>query len=150
MLFLLLLSFSCREETPTESEFPTVPTEGPISSIIRNPVSADKRDTVNIAKLTFAQTEYDFGEVQEGAKVTHRFPFTNTGNRPLLITDARSTCGCTVPKYPQTPIAPGESDIITVVFDTKGKKGYQRKPVSVTANTYPSVTEVYVKGQVQE
>ncbi|WP_197494041.1 DUF1573 domain-containing protein [Lewinella sp. 4G2] len=122
---------------------------GTNASIIRNPVDQGQLDTVNVAKMTFAETAYAFGQVKAGAVVKHSFEFTNDGKVPLLITNARSTCGCTVPSYPEAPIAPGESGVIEVAFDTKNKNGYQEKPVVITANTYPARTTVYVKGRVE-
>lgn len=123
---------------------------GPIASMIRNPVNVNSQevDTTKVARLGFEATEYEFGEVAEGTVVKHEFPFTNTGSVPLLITKARSTCGCTVPSYPEAPIAPGESGIISVAFDTKNKYGRQRKPVTIIANTYPATTTIYVDGTV--
>lgn len=123
---------------------------GPNAALIRNPVDAGtgEVDTANVARMTFTETLYEFGEVDAGAIVKHDFTFTNDGNVPLLITAARSTCGCTVPSYPEGPVAPGESGTVSVSFDTKNKYGRQRKPVTLTANTYPARTTVYVDGTV--
>ena len=122
---------------------------GANASIIRNPVDQGTIDTVNVAKMRFDAEEYLFGSVDKGAVVNHTFAFTNDGKAPLLITNARSTCGCTVPSYPKQPIAPGESGVIEVAFDTKNKSGHQEKPVIITANTYPATTTLYVKGRVE-
>lgn len=120
------------------------------SAMVRNPVSASgPTDTVNVAKLTFEETVFDFGDVDEGALVEHVFRFKNTGKIPLLISDARSTCGCTVPAWPKEPIAPGQSGEINVKFDTKGKNNLQKKPVTITANTYPATTVVQIVGVVR-
>ena len=100
------------------------------------PVSADHPlDTTLVAKMTFEETTYEFGTVLEGKQVEHIFKFKNTGKVPLLITDAKATCGCTVPKYPEETIAPGESGEISVRFNTSGKKEDQNKPVTLIANT---------------
>jgi hypothetical protein len=123
---------------------------GPVASMIRNPVNAETQevDTSKVARLDFEDTVFEFGEVDQGTVVKHDFPFTNTGSVPLLITKARSTCGCTVPSYPEEPLAPGETGIISVAFDTKRKYGRQRKPVTIIANTYPAMTTIYVDGTV--
>ncbi len=123
---------------------------GPVASMIRNPVSADTEeiDTSSVARLDFEATVFEFGETKEGTVITHDFPFTNTGSVPLLITKARSTCGCTVPSYPEAPIASGATGVISVAFDTKNKYGRQRKPVTIIANTYPATTTIYVDGTV--
>ena len=121
------------------------------SAIIRNPITADQPiDTVNVAKMTFDHIRYRYGEVEEGAIVTHTFTFTNTGKAPLIISEAKSTCGCTVPEWPKEPIAVGESNEITVRFNTANKKKYQTKPVFITANTHPSETTLYLIGSVKE
>jgi len=121
------------------------------SAIIRNPVTADQPlDTINVAKMTFADVRYNFGEVVEGDMVTHIFTFTNTGKAPLIISNAKSTCGCTVPEWPKAPIAIGEQGEINVKFNTENKKLYQTKPIFITANTHPSETTLYLIGQVKE
>lgn len=128
-----------------------IKTEGKISSIIRSPISADGTvDTVNVAKMEFESTIFDFGEVDEGAVIKHDFKFVNTGKVPLVIQNAHSTCGCTIPEWPKDVIAPGQSSVIKVEFNTKGKSEFQEKPVIITANTYPSVTKVFVKGIVHK
>lgn len=139
-------------EGPARSDEPGVPearaTAGD-AGIIRFPVAADGRlDTAGSAVLRFRESERDFGTVAEGELVRHRFPFRNAGEQPLVITHARSTCGCTVPDYPRTPIAPGDTGSVLVVFDTEGKAGPQRKPITLTANTYPNETTIDVYGTV--
>lgn len=148
---LLTLLFTSCDAAPAAS--PDAPLDGPLgpnASIIRNPVDqgVENLDTTNVARMDFATETYEFGEVKEGALVKHEFAFTNNGQAPLLITNARSTCGCTVPSYPEAPIQPGESGVISVVFDTENKRGRQRKPITITANTYPASTTVYVAGRV--
>ena len=82
--------------------------------------------------MTFNKTTHDFGTINEGDKVTTEFSFTNTGNSDLIIVDARGSCGCTVPKYPKnTAIKPGQSETITVSFDSNNKPGMQQKSVTL-------------------
>ena len=107
-------------------------------------------DTVNVAKMTFTEEVFDYGTIKEGEAVEHTFKFTNTGVAPLIIEGAKSTCGCTVPQFPKEPIAPGESGEIAVKFNSKNKSGRQRKPVNITANTYPKLTTVYIDGTVEK
>lgn len=149
-LFVFTLLLSCSTDPASAAE--DVPTEelGPNAAIIRSPVDGNEAtmDTAQVAKMTFENNEFKFGEVPEGEVVEHEFKFTNTGSLPLLITKARSTCGCTVPSYPETPILPGESGVISVAFDTKNKYGRQRKPVTITANTFPAMSVIYMDGTV--
>jgi len=108
-------------------------------------VAAPTGPTTTIA---FAETEFDFGSVDQGEKVSHVYKFTNTGSEPLIISSAKGSCGCTVPKWPKDPIAPGQSGEIQVEFDSKGKKNQQNKKVTITANTNPPQSFIYLKGEV--
>ena len=89
----------------------------------------------NLPVMTFENREHDFGTIQSGAPQETTFSFTNTGNAPLIITDAKSSCGCTVPEYPKnTPIAPGETGELLVKFNGSGQNQVI-KTITVTANT---------------
>lgn len=156
LLILIALGglIACQQNRFSQSEktVEEIKAEGPLTNadIIRNPVSADgPQDTVNVARLAFEETSFHFGEVTEGEVVSHTYAFTNTGKVPLIISDARSTCGCTVPTWPKDPIEPGESGSISVEFNTTNKQGDQRKPIIITANTYPARTTVYLQGFVR-
>lgn len=145
---MALTFLACKTESGKRVE--EVPVDGPVSSIIRNPATANKpMDTINVAKISFEEKEYNFGEVAEGEEVVHFFRFTNTGKAPLLISDARSSCGCTVPSYPKEAIPPGKGGELKVVFNTLGKPEAQRKEVTITANTYPSQTRIELVGYVK-
>jgi hypothetical protein len=113
-----------------------------------NTVSSAETDPANAAAFKFEKDSYDFGQIAEGEKVSYDFIFTNVGKSPLIIADAQATCGCTVPEYPRTPIAPGEKGKISVVFSSAGRSGMQSKIVTVTANTVPSKTELHLIGDV--
>lgn len=96
--------------------------------------------------LTFEETEHDFGRITEGEVVTKKFKFTNTGEAPLIITNAAASCGCTVPSFMKdTPVAPGETGEIEVKYNSRGKKNQDNKTVRVTANTWPTVTKINIK-----
>lgn len=101
-----------------------------------------------LPSIIFAESDYDFGTVSEGDIVEHTFSFTNTGEAPLIISNATASCGCTVPDWPRDPIAVGETGVISVKFDSKGKPGNQNKTVSITANTNPRVTRLQIRGMV--
>lgn len=98
--------------------------------------------------ISFNETTYDFGSVSEGELVSHTYTFTNTGNETLVLSDAKGSCGCTVPKWPREPIAPGASAEITVEFNSKNKKGKRNQKVTLTANTNPPQTFIYLTGEV--
>ncbi len=98
--------------------------------------------------IEFEETEFDFGTVQEGQKVSHTYKFKNTGKEPLVLSDAKGSCGCTVPKWPREPIAPGATGEIVVEFNTQGKAGNRNQKVTLTANTNPPQTFLSLKGVV--
>lgn len=99
--------------------------------------------------IRYDQDRFQFGVVDEGDIVKHSFTFTNTGNEPLVISNCKGSCGCTVPTWPHEPIAPGATGEIKVEFNTKGKPGNQSKRVTVTANTVPTDTYIEVSGEVR-
>ncbi len=105
-------------------------------------------DPATAATMEFEESKFDFGTIQEGEKVEHVFKFTNTSDNPLTITNARGSCGCTVPLWPKEPIAPGATSEIKVSFDSKGKKGPNTKNVTITANTVPSNTILTISADV--
>lgn len=99
--------------------------------------------------IKFDEMSYDWGKIKEGEKMTHIFKFKNTGNNDLIISDARGSCGCTVPEWPKEPIKAGKSGEIKVVFDSDHKSGTQSKTVTITANTEPSNVVLMIKGNVE-
>ncbi len=107
-----------------------------------------------LTTITFDEDTYDFGEVMEGEKVVHVYKFKNTGKEPLVISNAKGSCGCTVPEWPREPIPVGGSGEIRVQFDSKGKGkvggGPQAKKVTITANTDPANTFLNIKGIVNK
>lgn len=135
-------------ETALQSIQPTATTQPtqPVASQPAQPTAPQGPTTT----MSFAEMKHDFGTVQEGEKVRHVYKFTNTGNEPLIISNARGSCGCTVPDWPQDPIAPGAESEIIVQFDSKGKPGRQTKTVTITANTEPSTTKLTITGNVEK
>ncbi len=101
------------------------------------------------ATLDLVDKTYEFGEIIQGAKVEYTFKFTNNGSQPLIISNVRTTCGCTVPKWPREPIAPGEGGEIFVVFNSAGKSGAQNKVITILSNASEQGTKVLLKGNVK-
>lgn len=131
----LAISFSsCNSNKPKESSQDSVASSG--------------AETASNASIAFENPVYDFGKIKEGDKVTYDFKFKNAGTDPLIITNASTSCGCTVPDWPHEPIAPGASAIIKVVFDSAGKTGMQNKQVLITSNSTIPTTELFLKGEV--
>ncbi|MBQ6306362.1 MAG: DUF1573 domain-containing protein [Bacteroidales bacterium] len=101
-------------------------------------------------EIKFDKVEHDYGNVPYNGDGTCEFRFTNTGNEPLLIQKPKSSCGCTIPSWPNEPILPGESDVIKVTYKTN-RVGNINKTVTVTSNAIKNSTVVLrIKGRVLE
>ena len=99
--------------------------------------------------ISFESDLIDYGEVVQNSDGTRVFKFTNTGDAPLLRKDAKSSCGCTVPKKPEGPIAPGESGEIVVRYDTQNRVGQFRKTITLTTNIENNpMVALKIKGNV--
>lgn len=85
------------------------------------------------AEITFDKDVHDFGTMKQGGDASYEFKFKNTGTEPLVISNARGSCGCTVPQWPQEPIKPGASSTIKVTYDSK-RVGPINKSVTITSN----------------
>ncbi len=99
------------------------------------------------AKIEFKSETIDYGEILKGSDGVRTFEFTNTGDEPLIISDVKSSCGCTVPSKPNGPIAPGASDVIKVKYDTK-RVGPIRKTVTVYSNADQPIVSLKIKGKI--
>ena len=99
--------------------------------------------------IEYENSEYEFSPVDEGEIVKHAYKFKNTGDVPLVISNCKGSCGCTVPTWPKEPVPPGGTGEIKIEFNSKGKPGPQRKQVTVTANTTPTETFLVIKGDVR-
>lgn len=128
VFFLFAISLSAQDLPVTAPELPE--TEAPS------------------ATMEFERTSYDFGTVETGTTVSQVFTFTNTSDEPLILMDAKGSCGCTVPQWPREPIMPGETASLTVEFNSKNKWGKRNQKVTLTANTNPPQTFLYLTGEV--
>ena len=163
--FSCLLIVACKNDTgsattaeavapsvPASTTAPNVNTAVPSASPVANAEPAVPAGP--ITSVEFTDIEYDFGTVMEGEKVVYEYKFKNTGKEPLIISNAKGSCGCTVPDWPREPIAPGAENVIKVQFDSKNKGkvggGLQSKRVTITANTDPVNTYLTIKGKVDK
>lgn len=138
-----LLSFALLASTVTFAQATKNPTAKDAKTVTAQPVKKEG------AQMDFKTTEHNFGELQEGPKATFDFVFTNTGNKPLILTDVKASCGCTTPEWPKEPIAPGASNKIKVEYNTQGRPGDFTKSITITSNlddTTPKM--IYIKGKV--
>ena len=117
------------------------------TDLVNNPKSAEQ-PTGKEPIITFDKTEHEFGKLLQGEVVTYSFHFTNTGNAPLLITEVKTSCGCTAGDFPREPIKPGQDGLIKATYDSKGHHGFQSRTLSVISNTNPSMTVLRFKADV--
>jgi hypothetical protein len=104
-------------------------------------------DDPNAPVMNFETKEHDFGTFEQDGNGTYLFLFTNSGKEPLVIKEARGSCGCTVPHWPQHPIAPNATDTIRVTYDTH-RVGVFIKTVTIASNAKESPDVLTIKGKV--
>lgn len=142
LAFITAIALGCNNNKTGDSNLP--------SDIVNNPKSAEKENHKGVPAISFKNEVHDFGRVIEGEKITYAFKFTNTGNGNLVITNVSSSCGCTVPEFTKEPLKPGETGNIKVTFDSRNRRGFQNKSVTVVSNTQPNTTVLRIKAQVIE
>lgn len=99
------------------------------------------------AEIKFEKETHDYGTIMQGDDGNYQFKFKNTGKEPLVITNARASCGCTTPVWPTEPIKPGASGVIKVGYDTK-RVGAFTKTITITSNSKTPETVLTIKGVV--
>ncbi len=114
-----------------------------------NVATAEARDAESgkFPAITFEESQFDFGTIDQGTAVEHIFKFKNTGEAPLMIVNAKSSCGCTVPEYPKEPIAPGDEGQLLVKFNGSGQNQVS-KTVTLTTNTKAGTETLTIKAFV--
>ena len=109
----------------------------------------EKAVAIGGAEISFDKETHDYGQMEQHANGQCVFVFTNTGTAPLKITNAKGSCGCTVPKCDKNPILPGQTSDISVKYDTK-RVGPINKSVTITSNAVNEPTKVIrIKGKVE-
>ena len=100
-----------------------------------------------VAKIEFESETIDYGTIEKGSDGVRVFKFKNTGDAPLIVSDVKSSCGCTVPKKPTEPILPGKNGEIEVKYDTN-RVNPIRKTITVTSNAVNQTVALKIKGTV--
>ncbi|MDY7393707.1 DUF1573 domain-containing protein [Aureibaculum sp. 2210JD6-5] len=103
----------------------------------------------NAPKFKFETKTVDYGTIERNADGIRLLKFTNVGKSPLIISSAKSTCGCTVPSIPKEPIMPGESGEIAVKYDTN-RVGQIAKSITITSNADRPKIVIPVRGTVKK
>ena len=124
--------------------------DGKLSTdLVTNPASANgDDDEENVPVMVFEKDVHEFGKIVEGEKVSYSFKFKNTGKVDLIISDAKGSCGCTVPQWPKNPVAPGADGVVDVTFNSSGKSGMQNKTVTLITNAIPNTKVLTITGEV--
>lgn len=147
---LVLVSFTINAQTKVEKAPIPVKTEGDIKKeamVEKTQAVAEVAIERTNAKMTFESLTVDYGTIENGAEPLRSVKFTNTGTEPLVIKNARGSCGCTVPTWDKNPIAPGQSSTIEIRYDTK-RTGPINKSVTITTNEGPDPQVLQVIGTV--
>ena len=150
---LLLSTLPACEKSKPDATSTANRTEEDLSAedLISNPNTANPQEVPvpnDLGVMTFDEKEFIFGDIHQGEVVKHTFHFTNTGKKPVIIDNATSTCGCTVPTYPREPVPPGGKGQIDVQFDSAHKSGQVVKVVTIRANTLPNINDLIIKVNV--
>ncbi|MEG1555301.1 MAG: DUF1573 domain-containing protein [Bacteroidales bacterium] len=100
-------------------------------------------------EITFEKTVHDYGQILKGDNGECTFEFKNTGKADLILTNCRSSCGCTIPEWPKEPIAPGKKGVIKVKYNTQ-RIGVISKTVTVESNAPNNRVVLSIKGNVSD
>ena len=118
------------------------------TDLVTNPKSASQPSNKQPV-ITFDKTEHDFGTILQGERVTYTFHFTNTGNMPLIVSNVKTSCGCTIGDFSRAPVEPGKQGAIRATYDSKGHHGMQTRTLTVVSNTNPNQTVLRLKALVK-
>ncbi|MDZ7739391.1 MAG: DUF1573 domain-containing protein [Bacteroidales bacterium] len=105
-------------------------------------------ETGGTALIEFNKLSHDFGKISEGELVACVFKFENKGDADLLISSATTSCGCTVPEFDDSPVPPGGSGHVEVVFDSAFRHGIQNKTITIRSNAKRPVVILKIKAEV--
>jgi hypothetical protein len=101
------------------------------------------------ADITFEKSEYDFGTYEEKDDTLWiAFKYKNTGSEPLIISDIKTACECTLADWVKKPVMPGQTGVVKAGYKYKGKVGTFNKSLTITANTLPAVSHLTIKGVI--
>ena len=101
------------------------------------------------ANISFDEMEFNFGQIDEkNGVVSHKFEFTNTGNKPLMIYNANSTCGCTTPSWTKAPVKSGEKGYVIAEYSPVDRPGKFEKYITVQSNAATPSVQLKIMGNV--
>ncbi|RRA99799.1 DUF1573 domain-containing protein [Larkinella rosea] len=100
-----------------------------------------------LAVFSWEETDHDFGKIQQGKPVVAEFSFSNKGGVPLVISNAKGSCGCTGVDYPKEAIMPGKTGKIKATFNAAAIGSFN-KTVTVESNAEGGTKVLTIKGEV--
>lgn len=118
-----------------------------ISFLLFNATTAVGKHETKVAIFNFETEVIDYGTVLQNSDGVRQFTFTNTGDAPLVITEIKTSCGCTVPSYSKAPILPGETGQLDIKYDTR-RLGAFTKTVTVISNAESGNKILKIKGNI--
>lgn len=138
LAFISVVFMSCKDNASAKINTANVETakERDVKNSLGNPI------------IEFDTTEYDFGTITEGEKVSGVFNITNTGKADLVITSVKPSCGCTTPDWTKESIAPGAKGEIKFEFNSANRVGKQNKSITVKSNAEKVTQVIRLKGMV--
>lgn len=110
-------------------------------------IQAQEKQVSAKDSIVFVSTTHDYGTIVQGADGNSEFKFTNKGKSPIILSNVKASCGCTVPEWPKEPILPGKTSSIKVSYNT-ANVGSFAKTITVSSNAVNSTVVLTIKGNV--
>ena len=142
IMSMLCLSLSIAAAKAQEQKPNQAPPPFPVAQ--QQPEAIDKDAGI----FKFKEETHNYGTVPEGPKAEYDFEFKNTGKKPITITEAHGSCGCTVPSWPHEPILPGKKGVIHVSYNTDGRPGRISKSVTISSDAQQKTMVLNITGEV--
>ncbi|MGA9211973.1 DUF1573 domain-containing protein [Kaistella sp.] len=149
-LVVALALVSCKKNQKADQliiEEETAQTAAPVIDSQEDMVKeAQAKPLTNIA---LSEAQFDFGKIKKGDHKEHTYEVTNTGENPLIISQVKPGCGCTVPDYTKEPILPGQKGKITLKFDSSNFDGLVNKQAEIYANVEKAPIVITFSADIQ-
>ncbi|WP_027376028.1 DUF1573 domain-containing protein [Kaistella palustris] len=102
-----------------------------------------------LTTVALSEAAFEFGKIKKGEHKEHTYEITNTGQNPLIISQVKPGCGCTVPDYTKDPILPGQKGKITLKFDSSNFDGLVNKQAEIYANVEKAPMVITFSADIQ-
>lgn len=120
---------------------------GAQNSLVKQDKKASVASAADGAAFSWDVNKHDFGKIPQGKPVSVVFNFTNSGNKPLIVTNVSTPCGCTAAEYSKESILPGKKGFVKLTYNASAN-GTFNKTVTVYSNTQPETTGLTINGEV--